>query len=157
ASLFVLGLLLLLETAAAGLRARWTEAAEIYLFLRDDAQDEARAAIVRTMTASGLRAAQAYVTPDEAQRRYTEQLPYLPASAAACESNPLPASYDVRLRPERARDPAVEDLVTSLRALAGVSDVQYDRRWIDRLLTAVAAIRTAGVILAVVLVVAACL
>ncbi|HEY8535177.1 MAG TPA: permease-like cell division protein FtsX, partial [Vicinamibacterales bacterium] len=157
ASLFVLGLLLLLGTAAAGLLARWTEAAEISVFLRDDATEEARAAIERTLGASDLVAAHAYVSPDEALRRFAEQFPDLAASAAALESNPLPASYDVRLRPERARDPAVEDLVTSLRALAGVSDVQYDRRWIDRLLTAVAAIRTAGVILAVVLVVAACL
>src|SRR5690606_34212030 len=70
ASLFVLGLLLLLGTAAAGLLARWTEAAEISVFLRDDATEEARAAIERTLGASDLVAAHAYVSPDEALRRF---------------------------------------------------------------------------------------
>ncbi len=157
ASLFVLGLLLLAATATAGLLARWTEAAEISVFLRDDVTGEARAAIEQTLDRSQLVAQRTYVSPDEALRRFAGQFPDLAASAAALETNPLPASYDVRLRPERARDPAVDDLVASLRPLAGVSDVQYDRHWIDRLLTAVAAVRTAGAMLAIVLVLAACL
>ncbi|HEX7086647.1 MAG TPA: permease-like cell division protein FtsX [Vicinamibacterales bacterium] len=156
ASLFVLGLLLLAATATAGLLARWTEAAEISVFLRDDVTAEARAAIEQALDRSDLVAQRAYVSSDEALRRFASQFPDLAASAAL-ETNPLPASYDVRLRPERARDPAVDDLVASLRTLAGVSDVQYDRHWIDRLLTAVATIRTAGAMLAIVLVLAACL
>lgn len=157
ASLFVLGLLLLAATATAGLLARWTEAAEISVFLRDDVTPEARAAIEQALDRSELVAQRTSVTKDEALRRFADQFPDLAASAAALETNPLPASYDVRLHPDRARDPAVDDLVASLRTLAGVSDVQYDRRWVDRLLTAAAAVRTAGAMLAIVLVLAACL
>lgn len=157
ASLFVLGLLLLVGIATAGVLAEWTAAAELSVFLRDSATADQRAAIERTLRGSDLVAGHAYVGPDEALRRFREQFPDLAASAAALESNPLPASYDVRLRPERARDAAVDDFAASLGALPGVSDVQYDRRWVDRLLTVVAAVRTAGVTLAIVLVVGACL
>ena len=38
----------------------------------------------------------------------------------------------------------------------GVSDVRYDRRWLDRLVRVVTAVRTAGLVLAGLLIVAAC-
>jgi cell division transport system permease protein len=72
-------------------------------------------------------------------------------------SNPLPASYEVQLRPELARDSAVERLAARLRQQAGVSDVRFDRRWIERLLAFVGAARTAGLVLVGVLTLAACL
>jgi len=157
ASLFVLGLLLLIGTLASGLLARWSAAAEFSVFLNDSAQQPDRAAVERALSASGLVTDQAYVPADEALRRFTRQFPDLAAAAASLPSNPLPASYEVRLRPELARDAAVDRLATQLRQMRGVSDVRYDRRWIERLLGVVTAIRTAGLVVAAILALAACL
>jgi len=63
----------------------------------------------------------------------------------------------VQLRPERARDAGVDRLAAQVWQLAGVSDVRYDRRWIERLLALVGAARTAGLALAAILTLAACL
>ncbi len=41
--------------------------------------------------------------------------------------------------------------------MPGVSDVRYDRRWIERLMSVVTAIRTAGLAIAAILALAACL
>lgn len=157
ASLFVLGLLLLAGTSARSLLERWSAAAEFSVFLADGATPSDRAAIERALGASGLVAGQTFVPADEALRRFARQFPDLAAAASSLPTNPLPASYEVQLRPERARDPAVDRLAGQLRQQAGVNDVRYDRRWIERLLGFVGAARAAGLALVAVLTLAACL
>ncbi len=157
ASLFVLGLLLLVGTSAGRLLGRWSAAAEFSVFLADGATPAERAAIERTLGSSGLVAGQAFVPAEEALRRFSRQFPDLAAAAVSLSANPLPASYDVQLRPELARDPGVERLAAHVRQQAGVSDVRVDRRWIDRLLAFVGAARTAGLALVAILTLAACL
>jgi cell division transport system permease protein len=156
-SLFVLGLLLLAGTSASRLLERWSAAAEFSVFLADGATVTERAAIERTLRASGLVAGQTLVSADDALRRFARQFPDLAATAASLRANPLPASYEVQLRPELARSAAVDQLAAQLRQQAGVSDVRYDRRWIERLLGFVGAVRAAGLALVAVLTLAACL
>jgi cell division transport system permease protein len=156
-SLFVLGLLLLLGASASTLLTRWSAAAEFSVFLAPAATPAERAAIERTLVASGVVAGQSFVPADEALRRFARLFPDLAVAAGSLEQNPLPASYDVRLRPELARDPAVDRLAGQVRQLAGVSDVRYDRRWIERLLGLVQGLRAVGLGLGAVLAMAACL
>ena len=106
ASLFVLGLLLLIGASVAGLLERWSAAAELSVYLAEGASPTERAAVERAIAASGLSAGISYVPADEALRRFRQQFPDLAAAAATLPSNPLPASYDVQLRPDRARDTA---------------------------------------------------
>lgn len=157
ASLFILGLLLLVGTSGGRLLERWSEAAEFSVFLADGATPAERAAIERSLGSSGLVAGQEYVPAEEALRRFSRQFPDLADAAATLPANPLPASYEVRLRSELARDPGVERLAAQLRQQAGVSDVRFDRRWIERLLAVVGAVRTAGLALVAILTLAACL
>jgi len=157
ASLFVLGLLLLAGASAGNLLERWSAAAEFSVFLADSATPGERAAIERTLGSSGLVAGQTFVPAEEALRRFSRQFPDLAAAAASLPTSPLPPSYEVQLRPELARDLAVDRLAAQLRQQAGVSDVRYDRRWIERLLAFVGAARAAGLGLVAVLTLAACL
>jgi cell division transport system permease protein len=155
-SLLVLGLFLLAGSNASRILERWSAAAELSVYLADSATGENRRAIEHELTASGVVSGHAYVTQAEALRRFSAQFPDLAASARSLPANPLPASYDVRMRPERAHDAQVEALTERLRALPGVSDVRYDRRWLDRLVRVVRIARTAGLVLAGLLIVAAC-
>jgi cell division transport system permease protein len=155
-SLLVLGLFLLAGSNASRIIERWSAAAELSVYLTDGVTGDDRRAIERALTASGLASAHTYVTQAEALRRFSAQFPDLAASARSLPTNPLPASYDVRIRPERAHDAQVEALAKRLRTLAGVSDVRYDRRWLDRLVRVVTVARTAGLVLAALLVVASC-
>ena len=70
ASLFVLGLLLLVGASVAGLLDRWSAAAELSVYLADGASPTERAAIERAVAASGLSAGISYVPADEALRRF---------------------------------------------------------------------------------------
>jgi cell division protein FtsX len=69
----------------------------------------------------------------------------------------LPPSYEVRLHAASAGRAGVEDLVDRLRKPPGVSDVRYDRQWLERLLAAVTIVRVIGLVLGTVLTVAASL
>jgi cell division transport system permease protein len=156
-SLLVLGLFLLAGSNASRVIERWSAAAELSVYLADSATDENRRVIERALTASGLVSGQAFVSQAEALRRFSTQFPDLAASARSLPTNPLPASYDVRIRPERVHDARVDALAERLKVMDGVSDVRYDRRWLDRLVRVVTAARTAGVVLAVLLIVASCI
>jgi cell division transport system permease protein len=156
-SLLVLGLFLLAGSNASRIIERWSAAAELSIYLTDTATTENRTAIERGLAASGLVGAHAYVSPAEALRRFSAQFPDLAASARSLPTNPLPASYDVRIRPERAHDVQIETLAERMKAMDGVSDVRYDRRWLDRLVRVVTAARTAGLVLAGLLIIASCI
>lgn len=157
ATLFVLGLLLWFGASASAILTRWSASAEFSVYLAESASAADRAAVERALSASGLVAGQNFVSSDEALGRFARQFPDLAAAARSLDANPLPASYEVRLRPELARDPGVDRLAAQLRQSPGVSDVRYDRKWIERLLGLVSAVRTAGLALGLVLALAACL
>jgi cell division transport system permease protein len=154
-SLFVLGLFLLGGVNAGRILERWSSAAEFSVYMHDSASAEDRAVIERTLATSGVVVEQTYVTSTQALERFSRQFPDLSDAARSMPSNPLPASYEVRLRPALASDHEVDQLATHLKSLSGVSDVRYDRRWIDRLLAVVRVIRGAGFALATLFVVAA--
>ncbi len=154
-SLFVLGLFLLVGANAAHVLERWSAAAEFSVYLAEGATADQRGAIERTLTTSGVVAQQTYVSPAQALDVFSRQFPDLASAARSLPSNPLPASYEVRLRPDVARDQAAGTLAARLKGLPGVADVRYDRRWIDRLLGIVQAVRGAGLALTALLIAAA--
>src|SRR5205085_2026893 len=79
------------------------------------------------------------------------------STLGALDENPLMASLDVRLRSSLAAGTSVEALVDRVRATAGVSDVRYDKEWLDRLQRGVRLLRLIGFALGGALIVAAAL
>jgi cell division transport system permease protein len=145
-------------TVAGNLRRAvsvWSAAAEVTVYLRDDITEAQRADLNRMLADSPLVASRAYVTKAEALGRFRRDFPDLARSAAALDENPLPASIDVTLKPELANAVVVEALATRLGVTAGVADVRYDRRWLERLALVAAAVSWAGWILGGVLMLAA--
>src|SRR5436190_1580537 len=81
----------------------------------------------------------------------------LAKTVGSLESNPLPASYDVRLQPQSGSSSGVDELAQRLRTTAGVADVRYDRQWLERLTSTIGIVRMVGLALAGILIVAAAL
>jgi cell division transport system permease protein len=156
-ALFVLGGFLLVNVNLQRWIGQWTAAAEVSVYLADAAAQEDRAAVERVLRESAVVAGSDFVSHDEALRRFRHLFPDLADAAEHLGDRPLPASYEVRLHPDRATEPAVAALTGELAKLGGVADVRYDRRWIDRLLAFVETGRALGVLLAFVLVLAAAL
>jgi cell division transport system permease protein len=150
-AVFVLGSFLVVTSNVDRAAQSWREAAEISVYLRDQLSPEDRAAIGRILAESPVVAAREDVSKEQALRRFQQLFPDMASAALALPDNPFPASVEVRLRPEAAVADAVESLVRQLERQAGVADVQYDRRWLDRLAVASAVVRWAGIVLALLL------
>jgi cell division transport system permease protein len=156
-ALFVLGGFLLVSRNLERLADEWRGAAELSVFMSDDVSDENRRAIEVALNPGQVVASFEYVPKSEALLRFKRTFGDLASAIDALDANPLPASYEVRLQSGATAPYAIEAAVATLRQTPGVSDVRYDRQWLDRLLSALTILRRVGVILGGVLTLAAAL
>ena len=148
---------LLLTSNAGRLIDRWTEAAELSIFLRDDVTSEQLGVVEEVIDRSAVAANREFVSKEEARRRFRRDFRDLAVAADSLDTNPFPASVEVRLRGDVAVGQSVDELTTRLRSTPGVVDVRFDRRWLERLLGAIAVLRGAGLFVVIVLGLAAAL
>lgn len=157
AGLLLVGLFLVVNDNLARLLARWTEAAELSVYLRDDIQADERAAIEGLLADTWVVAGYAYVSKDEALARFRSDFSDLAGLIEGFPENPLPASYEVRLRSDPAQQAGLDELAGRLSGAAGVADVRYDRLWLSRLNMAVTLARAVSVIIVTIVTIAAAL
>ena len=158
AGLFVLGFFLMVNSNLQRVVGRWSEAAEMSVYLDDDATREQVQALEALIDQSGLSDRRQYLSKADALARFREDFPDLAGATERLERNPLPASLEVRLGARaRSAATAVDDLAARLGSEPGVADVRYDRRWLSRLGSAVRFVRTIGLVIVALLAVAAAL
>jgi cell division transport system permease protein len=154
-ALFVLGAFLIVTSNLERLGAEWSSSADMSVYLADAATSADRSAIESALDSGGVVTARTYVSKDEALARFRRTFTELASSMDGLGDNPLPASYEVRLR--TGADSVVDALVSRLRSMPSVADVRYDRQWLSRLVAAVTVIRGFGLALGVLLAAAAAL
>ena len=158
AGMFVLGFFLVLNDNLQRLVGRWGESAELSVYFRDEATPEQVAMVDELIAQSGLSAERAYLSKDQAAARFREDFPDMALAAGTLETNPFPASFEVRLKPERREaGQAVDSFAATLAAVPGVADVRYDRRWLTRLNALVRFVRGIGLVIIGMLAVASAL
>jgi cell division transport system permease protein len=158
AGLFVLGFFLMVNANLQRIIGRWSDAAELAVYLRDDAQPPQVATINELLTKSGLASSVTHVSKDQAKQEFARDFPDLASAATALDRNPFPASFAVRLNAAAQSAPgAVENLTATLASAGGVADVRYDRTWIARLNSTVRVIRGVGLAIILLLAVASAL
>jgi cell division transport system permease protein len=156
-ALFVLGGFLLVTANLQRLGDEWSRSAEMSVYLHDDATVAQRTAIEGLLAPGPLIAGAEFVSKAQALDRFKQTFTDLASTVGTLESNPLPASYEVRLQPQAGTSSGVDELAQRLRTTAGVADVRYDRQWLERLTSTVEIVRIVGLALAGVLIVAAAL
>jgi cell division transport system permease protein len=168
-ALFVLGGFLIISANLERLAAEWGSAAEMSVYLNDEISAAERQAIQDLLAPSDVIASHEYVSKADALARFKQTFDDLAGTVDALGENPLPASFEVRLRaaagPTGARNGPEADAVRAelervasrLRQMPGVADVRYDREWLSRVLSAVTIIRGVGFVLGAVLTLAAAL
>src|SRR5919198_3354119 len=133
AALFVLGIFLLLTTNLERLGAEWSSTAEMSVYLTDDISAAERGAIEDLLAPGVTVASREYVSKADALARFKQTFGDLAGAVDSLGENPLPASFEVRLRagsgPGNGRDDdgaggRVESLVDSLRRAPGGGGVR---------------------------------
>ena len=156
--LFVLGFFLALNTNLQRVVGRWTESAELSVYLKEDATAPQLQVVDDLISQSGLAASRDYVSKPQAAARFKQDFPDLSGAADRMDRNPFPASFEVRLKPEvREAGAAVDNLAATLAGVQGVADVRYDRRWLARLNAVVRFLRALGLAIVVLLAIASAL
>jgi len=153
-ALFVLGAFLIVTSNLERLGAEWSSSADMSVYLNDAVTPAEREAIESVLTGD-LVTERTYVSKAEALARFRRTFADLASGMEGLGDNPLPASYEVRLR--TGADQAIDSLVGRVRELPGVADVRYDRQWLARLLTAIGIVRRLGLGLGILLGAAAAL
>jgi cell division transport system permease protein len=105
---------------------------QVVAYLRDDAP-AARIEALRTQLAarpevSGVK----FVSREEALQIARTELKEFESIFATLESNPLPASLEIHLRPHQEGPEAVRHIASQVRRDAIVEDVQYGSDWLDK-------------------------
>jgi cell division transport system permease protein len=156
-ALFVLGAFLVLTSNLERLGSEWSRAAEMSVYLDDDATPQARSAVEGFIAPGQIVVSYTFVSKAEALERFKQTFADLAPAAETLAANPMPASYEVRLQAAAGERAQVEQLASRLRETPGVVDVRYDRQWLDRLVAAVSVLRGVGLGLGAFLMVAAAL
>jgi cell division transport system permease protein len=156
-ALFVLGAFLVLTSNLGRLGSEWSRAAEMSVYLDDDATPEARSTVERFIAPGQIVVGYTFVSKADALLRFKQTFADLAPAAETLGANPMPASYEVRLQAAAGAQAQVEQLASRLRETPGVVDVRYDRQWLDRLLAAVSVLQGVGLGLGAFLTVAAAL
>ena len=154
-ALFVLGTFLITTSNLERLGREWSNSAQLSVYLTDTVTAAERATVERTLAPGNVVADVQYVSKADALARFKKTFSDLTSAIDGLGENPLPASYEVRLR--GGSDSGVDLLVAEARQLPGVADVRYDREWLARLVAAIDVIRVVGVVLGAMLALAAAL
>jgi cell division transport system permease protein len=154
-ALVVLGAFLIVTSNLERLGTEWSSSADMSVYLNDTVTAAERTAIEGVLETGDLVLARVYVSKADALARFRSTFADLASSMEGLGDNPLPASYEVRLR--TGADAAVDALVAKVRQLPGIADVRYDRQWLSRLVAAVSVIRELGFALGILLALAAAL
>jgi cell division transport system permease protein len=154
-ALFVLGAFLVATSNLERLGREWNNSAEMSIYLADGITQAQRLAVERTLIGANSVANQQYLSKADAIARFKATFKDLSATVDGLGDNPLPASYEVRLR--GGADAGVDLLIAELRQMPGVADVRYDREWLQRLSKVVSMVRAVGLALGLLLTIGAAL
>lgn len=154
-ALSLLGAFLYVSGNLTAALERWGREVQVNVYLRDDAGEEAVAALRLRLGADAAVERVEFVSKEEALARFRTYFADLGDLPDALGTNPLPASLEVRLAEDRRSPVEVEAFAARLRAEPGVEDVQYDTGWVRRLHALVSLAAGAGYFLGGVLLLAA--
>ncbi len=130
ATLLLCGVFLLLTHNAQTAVRFIGDRREMVVYLRDEVTPEQREALIARLTE--LYGTVTYVSREQAWDEFSQQIGD-PELLQSVQSNPLPASLRVRLRPELLNYPAMAQAAKQVGQFPEVEDVRYGGEWVRRL------------------------
>ena len=131
-SLFVVGLFAVvaynIRQVIQGVESR----VEVVAYLRDDASRTAVESLEQELAGLAQVRNVRYVSRDEALQIARTELPEFGSVFATLETNPLPASLEVQLRPNQKGPDMVRSIAERLTATPIVEEVRYGSDWLDK-------------------------
>ena len=143
-SSLILGFLWLLTVNLQAILSDWKAQFEVVVFLREDITANQRELLRRRLQAEAAVAAVQYTSKEEALALFKRDLRGQASLLEGLGENPLPASFQLRIREEHQTGPGMRAFATSLERLEGVEEVLYGHEWVDQIGRLVSVLHVAG-------------
>jgi cell division transport system permease protein len=146
-SLFVLGAFLTVASRLGDVVTRWTEKVQVIVYLDDRIEPRVLDSLEARLRDDPAVEATERVSREQALARFRQLFRDLSSLPEDLGENPFPASLEVNLKPGHQSPAEVQRLAKAFEGAPGVTEVQYDLLWIERLATGVRLVRGVGAFL----------
>ncbi len=92
-----------------------------------------------------------YVSKEEALADFRKQIRGQESLLEGLKANPLPASFQLRIREKYQTADALAQLAASMKRMEGVEDVLYGQEWVERLTSVVEVMKILAIVIGAVL------
>ncbi len=144
-SLLVLGLFLLVAHNLARVVEAAGSQVTVSVYLRADAGEAQRDALLERLRGRPEVAAVEYLSPEAALDKFRRLFPAMREVAGSLEENPLPASLEVAIAEGHRHPEALQAFAAEMKSQPGVEDAAYDLPWVTKLRDLVRMVRAAGI------------
>lgn len=145
-SLLIVGAFVLLADSLERAAEQWQGKSRVIIYMDPHATPEQMQAVDRFLASKPELSRRRVVSREEALARFRKWFSNIAEVVGQLEGNPFPASYEVEVAPSLAQSSVFHQDITSLRAIGGVDQVQYDWEWIERLHRLVGIINLIGLV-----------
>ena len=152
--LLLAGVFLIVIGNLSSVLDRWGKDVQVSCYLRDDIADSTIFQIKSEIEEMEEVASVVFVSKTDALERFGEAIEGMDRILADLDSNPLPASLEVRLIPAY-QNPALVKEVASRLSRPEFQDLDYSQEWVERFHTFLALLRLSAIVLGVLLLCAA--
>ena len=154
-SLLLVGCFLLVAENLGRAAEEWQGKSRVIVYLDAAATPPQIAAVDRYLASQRELAARRFVTREQALVKFKTYFANLADVVGQLDDNPFPPSFEIDVPPALAQSRTFVQQMTTVGAMAGVDQVQYDWQWIERLRRLVRVINIAGLVAGGVLAIAA--
>ncbi len=150
-SFVIIGIFLLLILHFNALVAEWKEQFQVSVFLDDKITPTQFEILGKRIQNETAIKAITFTTKEEALATFRRELRGQESLLEGLGDNPLPASFQLKIREGYQSPDALRRLSAFLSRLEGVEDVQYGQDWIERISNAARILKLLGIIIGSVL------
>ncbi len=144
-SFVIIGIFLLLILHFNALVAEWKEQFQVSVFLDDKITPTQLEILMKRIQNEAAVKAITFTTKEEALANFRRELKGQESLLEGLGDNPLPASFQLKIRDGYQSPDALKRLSAFLTRLEGVEDVQYGQEWIERISNAVRTMKLLGI------------
>ncbi|MEK6661338.1 MAG: permease-like cell division protein FtsX, partial [candidate division NC10 bacterium] len=146
-SFLIIGIFLLLVLQLNALVAKWREQFRLSVFLEDRITQTQLEILEKRIQNEAAVNSITFTSKEEALANFRRELKGQESLLEGLGNNPLPASFQLKIREGHQSPDALKRLSAFLSRLEGVEDIQYGQEWIERISNAAHIMKALGIII----------
>lgn len=142
----ITGIFLLLTLNLSAVVNRWAEDFQVVVFLHDTITEEQQTLLRKRLDGEMAVREVTYVSKKDALAKFRRQTGGQENLLEGMDTNPLPASFELRIHEKYQTASSLGQLAASLKRMEGVEDVLYGQEWVERLTGVIEVMKILGIV-----------